>query len=134
MALVPSRCVVWRRRVLSLPRLMLLAYLALVSVSALSDLPPAEVSVLHDASERGNVQEVKEILADEPEAVDDLEEVHLRTPLMVAVTRRRESVTRALLDANASLELRDRDGHTALALASQTGLVQSVRLLIDVQT
>ena len=50
---------------------------------------------------------------------------------MVAVTRRRESVTRVLLQANASLELRDRDGQTALALASQAGLVQSVRLLLE---
>ena len=50
---------------------------------------------------------------------------------MVAVTRRRESVTRLLLAANASLEMRDRDGQTALALASQAGLVQTVRLLLE---
>ena len=98
---------------------MALVLLAL-GAAAMTDLPPLEPSILHDASERGNVQEVRELLAEDPEAVDDLEEVHLRTPLMVAVTRRRESVTRALLEANASLELRDRDGHTALALASQT--------------
>jgi hypothetical protein len=92
---------------------------------------PVPPTPLHAASERGDVAEVRRLLAQSPASVDDLEDAYLRTPLMVAVTRRRESVTRLLLAANASLEMRDRDAQTALALASQAGLVQIVQLLLE---
>ena len=105
----------------------LLWCVALAAVASQS-VPPTP---LHAASERGDVAEVRTLLAQSPASVDDLEDTYLRTPLMVAVTRRRESVTRLLLAANASLEMRDRDGQTALALASQAGLVQTVRLLLE---
>lgn len=107
--------------------MQLLWCVALAAVASQS-IPPTP---LHAASERGDVAEVRTLLAQTPASVDDLEDTYLRTPLMVAVTRRRESVTRLLLAANASLEMRDRDGQTALALASQAGLVQTVRLLLE---
>ena len=99
----------------------LLWCVALAAVASQS-VPPTP---LHAASERGDVAEVRTLLAQSPASVDDLEDTYLRTPLMVAVTRRRESVTRLLLAANASLEMRDRDGQTALALASPSAAQRS---------
>ena len=84
---------------------------------------------LHDASEKGNVTEVLQLLS-EGVPIDLPLGLDMKTPLMSAVARRRPAVVRALLQAGASVHMQDAHGATALQHACGAGLTESVTMLL----
>src|SRR6185295_3408863 len=85
-------------------------------------------SPLHVAAIAGNVPAVKFILANggNPDALDE----DGRTALMMAVYHSQGQAAVALINANAKLEIRDRQSNTALLFAARRGQVDAINAMI----
>lgn len=85
---------------------------------------------LYDAVERGDINTVKELIA-EGAKTDVKEGVYAQTALHAAARNGRSDIIRILLDAGADVNSRDYWGDTALEYAAYKGSIESVKLLLD---
>lgn len=83
---------------------------------------------LHIAAMAGNVDAVKFILANGGN-VDGVDEDG-RTALMMCLYRSQGPAALALIEGNASLEIRDRENKTALMFAAQNGQVEAINAMV----
>ena len=88
-------------------------------------------TALHEASERGALAEIQSLVAQGQGVDERLPEPPWSTPLMVAAARRRPAIVRALLETGADPNLRGSDGSSAITLACSSGLVDTVKLLLE---
>jgi len=78
-------------------------------------------SLLHIAAEKGNERIIFELAGDEPGFGADVnaEDAHGNTPLHVAALSKQPSAARFLMSLGAQIEIRNREGNTALHLSVQ---------------
>ena len=94
-------------------------------------LASSSARLITDAAALGKVDEVLSMIrAGEARGDERIESHPWSTSLMLAASRRRVAVLRALLTSGADPNLRDADGQTALMMAATSGLEESVTVLL----
>ena len=110
-------------------RVMVLLITTIVVVCAAL---PATAGDIHRAIEAGDVPLVKQILAADPEAINELDDSQFREPpLLVAAAVGNVEIARLLLDAGAFVDAGDSDNSTALGVAAMRQQGEMVALLIE---
>jgi ankyrin repeat protein len=105
------------------------------SKAAVSQMPAYKLGLMNAflfaAARRGDVHNVEHLLSNntikaQPNCVDD----NLQSPLHVAVQRGQMDVAAVLIEYGTSFEQRDKNGITALEMASFLGMVKICKLLL----
>ena len=86
---------------------------------------------LHFASQSGNA-EIVQILIDKGAHVDIKEKGNGQTPLLLACENGHINVVKALLQNNANVNEKSRDGSTVLHLAAQNGQIDLLEILMKI--
>ena len=85
---------------------------------------------IHDAAEQGNLEEVMRLIQEDPEIVDATDE-YGDTPLYYASIESHVEVVSYLLEQGASIDIKGRDGITALGVSCHNGHVPVVEILLS---
>ena len=91
----------------------------------------ANRTLLHYASEGGNLKVVELLLSTNESVQIDQEDNGHRTPLMLAAEKRHGDVLLCLIDHGADVSKKDCNERTALHYASENGLLNMVELLLS---
>jgi len=105
------------------------AVIALVMLAVLAWGSPAFCGEIHDATRRGNLEEVKALLTLHPELVFSMDMVG-NTPLHLAALYGREKIAELLLANKADVNARASSGRTPLHMAALVGHKDLVELLL----
>ena len=86
---------------------------------------------IHDATERGDVEKVKTLLAADPSLVNAQLPSNKGTPLIFAIVYAKPEVAKLLLEKGADVNAKASNGQTALHQASAYGQLEVVKLLLE---
>lgn len=86
-------------------------------------------SALHDAVEEGNLAEVKSLIA-KGEDLNAQNSGYMQTPLQLAVYNENSDIVKVLIKAGADVNLKMKNGHTALHTAAFFGDTKSITFIL----
>lgn len=92
--------------------------------------PEKGTTLLETAIESGNDDLLALAIAAKPD-LNNVNDNNGATPLRLAVRLRNTNAVRALIDAGAKLDKKNKDGYTALMFAAELGLVEITQMLVN---
>lgn len=106
--------------------------LLMATIVAVCAALPVAAGEIHRAIEAGDVSLVKQILADDPNTINELDDGQFREPpLLVAAATGNIEIAQLLLDAGAFVDAGDSDNSTALGVAAMRQHGEMVAFLIE---
>lgn len=101
------------------------------AVAAFAQPAPVAAQVIHEAVESNNVKALKALLNSNPGLINAPHGIYSRTPLQVAVLKKKMRALKFLLDRGAGVNEKDSGGKTALFLATEQNNHHVISMLLE---